>query len=180
MKINVSRTAAIGLVLAAGLWIGSGYLLPHETANSQAAIRANEQAPKLFRVAVMEARTERHSRKLILSGRTEADRKVMAVARTVYLMTYVPLVINGTTIEPGGYTLFIDLKENDWTFIVSSWPAQRFFDLAAQAHPDKLAVMGRLDPTRLHPVPHCRVGVGELAPLKLISTHSFERWSRGH
>src|SRR5918992_6314738 len=87
MTINMSRTAAIGLVLAAGLWIGSGYLLPHETPDSQAAVRANEQAPKLFRVAVMDARTEQHSRKLILSGRTEADRKVMTVARTGGVLT---------------------------------------------------------------------------------------------
>jgi membrane fusion protein, multidrug efflux system len=87
MKMNLSRTAAVGLVLAAGLWIGSGYLLPHETPDSQAAIRAQEQAQKLFRVAVMDTRSEPHSRKLILSGRTEADRKVMAVARTAGVLT---------------------------------------------------------------------------------------------
>jgi membrane fusion protein, multidrug efflux system len=87
MKMNMSRTAAIGLVLAAGLWIGSGYLLPHESADSQAAVRAQEQAPKLFRVGVIDATTEQHSRKLILSGRTEADRKVMAVARTGGVLT---------------------------------------------------------------------------------------------
>ena len=87
MKMNLSRTAAVGLVLAAGLWIGSGYLLPHEKPDSQAAVRANEQAPKLFRVAVMDTRTEQHSSKLILSGRTEADRKVMAVARTGGVLT---------------------------------------------------------------------------------------------
>jgi membrane fusion protein, multidrug efflux system len=87
MKMNMSRTAAIGLVSAAGLWIGSGYLLPHESADSHAAVRANEQAPKVFRVGVIGASTERHSRKLILSGRTEADRKVMAVARTGGILT---------------------------------------------------------------------------------------------
>jgi len=87
MKMNTSRTAAVGLVLAAGLWIGSGYLLPHEGADSHAAVRANEQAPKLFRVAVVDAMTEQHSRKLILSGRTEADRKVMTVARTSGVLT---------------------------------------------------------------------------------------------
>jgi membrane fusion protein, multidrug efflux system len=82
MKMNMSRTAAIGLVVAAGLWIGSGYLLPHESADSHAAVHADEKSPKLFRVGVMNAKTEQHSRKLILSGRTEADRKVMTVART--------------------------------------------------------------------------------------------------
>ena len=87
MKMNLSRTAAVGLVAAAGLWIGSGYLLPHETPDSQAAIRAQEQAQKLFRVAVMDTRSEPHSRRLILSGSTEADRKVMAVARTAGMLT---------------------------------------------------------------------------------------------
>jgi multidrug efflux system membrane fusion protein len=86
-KMNMSRTAALGLVLAAALWIGSGYLLPHETADSQAAIRATEQAPKLFRVSVVDTKSEPHSRRLFLSGRTEADRKVMAVARTGGILT---------------------------------------------------------------------------------------------
>ena len=44
------------------------------------------------------------------------------------LKTEVPLVINGKTIAPGEYSLFIDLKENNWTFIVSSWAAQQKFD----------------------------------------------------
>jgi multidrug efflux system membrane fusion protein len=85
--MNASRMTAIGLVAAAGLWIASGYLLPHETADSHAAVRSNEKSPKLFRVAVIDAKSERHSRKLILSGRTEADRKVTAVARTGGVLT---------------------------------------------------------------------------------------------
>jgi multidrug efflux system membrane fusion protein len=87
IKLNMSRTAAIVIIAAAGLWIGSGYLLPHESPDSQAAVRANEQAPKLFRVGVIDATTEQHSRKLILSGRTEADRKVTVVARTGGVLT---------------------------------------------------------------------------------------------
>ncbi len=87
IKLNMSRTVAIALVAVASLWILSGYLLPHETPESKAAIRPNEQAPKLFRVAVIDAKTEQHSRKLILSGRTEADHKVMAVARTGGILT---------------------------------------------------------------------------------------------
>lgn len=87
MKLNMSRTAAIALVAVAGLWILSGHLLPHEPTESQAAVRPQEQAQKLFRVAVMTAQGEQHSRKLTLSGRTEADRKVMAVARTGGILT---------------------------------------------------------------------------------------------
>jgi Protein of unknown function (DUF2911) len=49
---------------------------------------------------------------------------------STYLMTQASLVINGKTIEPGGYSLFIDLKPNNWTFIVSSWQPQRSFNPA--------------------------------------------------
>src|SRR5712691_971224 len=39
------------------------------------------------------------------------------------LRTEVPLVVNGKTIAPGEYSLFIDLKPNNWTLIVSNWKA---------------------------------------------------------
>jgi hypothetical protein len=46
---------------------------------------------------------------------------------STYLMSDLPIVINGKTVPPGGHTLFIDLKENAWTFIVSDWqPQQRY------------------------------------------------------
>jgi Protein of unknown function (DUF2911) len=44
------------------------------------------------------------------------------------LKTEVPLVINGKTVAPGTYTMFIDLKENNWTLIVSNWKAQTRYD----------------------------------------------------
>jgi hypothetical protein len=44
------------------------------------------------------------------------------------LKTEVPLVINNKTVARGEYSLFIDLKPNNWTFIVSSWPAQTTYD----------------------------------------------------
>ena len=45
------------------------------------------------------------------------------------LTTEVPLVINGKTVPPGGYTVFVDLKgPKDWTFILSTWPAQTKYD----------------------------------------------------
>lgn len=47
---------------------------------------------------------------------------------STYLMTELPLVINGTTVPPGGYTLFIDLKPNEWTLIVSNWQPQVHYD----------------------------------------------------
>jgi len=47
---------------------------------------------------------------------------------TTQLKTEVPLVINGKTVAPGTYTLFVDLKPNNWTLIVSSWKAQTRYD----------------------------------------------------
>jgi multidrug efflux system membrane fusion protein len=83
-----SRIAAVGLVAAAALWIGSGYFMPHESEQSRAAVHPKEPAPEqLFRVAVVPAHLVPHSRKLILSGHTEADRKVMVTARTGGVVT---------------------------------------------------------------------------------------------
>ena len=44
------------------------------------------------------------------------------------LKTELPLVINGKTVAPGEYSLFIILRPNNWTLIVSSWAAQKDFD----------------------------------------------------
>ena len=66
-----SRITAVGLVAAAALWIASGHLMPHESAESRAAIRAGEgEAKKLFRVAVMSTKVEQHNLRLTISGRT--------------------------------------------------------------------------------------------------------------
>jgi multidrug efflux system membrane fusion protein len=86
--MKASRITAIGLVAAAALWIASGHFLPHETAESRAAISPGEgAAKKLFRVAVAETRVVAHSRKLTLSGRTEADKRVTVTARTGGVLT---------------------------------------------------------------------------------------------
>ena len=44
------------------------------------------------------------------------------------LTTEVPLKIGAGLVKPGTYTLFVDLKENNWTFVVSSLPAQAKYD----------------------------------------------------
>jgi hypothetical protein len=44
------------------------------------------------------------------------------------LKTEVPLVINGKTIPAGSYTMFIDLKPNNWTLILSTWEVQTRYD----------------------------------------------------
>ena len=47
---------------------------------------------------------------------------------TTQLKTEVPLVINGKTVAPGTYTMFINLRENAWTLIVSNMKAQTRYD----------------------------------------------------
>src|SRR5438876_6304011 len=86
--MKASRITAIGLVAAAGLWIASGHFLPHESAESRAAIRAGDgDARKPFRVAVLQTSVIPHGRKLTISGRTEADKRVTVTARTGGVLT---------------------------------------------------------------------------------------------
>ncbi len=86
--MKASRIAAVGLVAAAALWMGSGHLFPPEPEQSNAAIRTNDtETKKPFRVAVTEVAVVPHARKLVLSGRTEADRKVTITARTGGVIT---------------------------------------------------------------------------------------------
>jgi multidrug efflux system membrane fusion protein len=83
-----SRITAVGLVVAAVGWIASGHFMPHESAESRAAVRPSEApAEKLFRVSVQQTQLFPHAQKLILSGRTEADRKVVASSRTSGIIT---------------------------------------------------------------------------------------------
>ena len=47
---------------------------------------------------------------------------------TTRLRTEVPLQFGGKTVPAGEYSVFIDLKEGNWTFILSTWPAQEKYD----------------------------------------------------
>jgi hypothetical protein len=75
------------------------------------------------------------------------------------LKTEAPLVINGTTVAPGEYSLFVDLKENNWTLVVSTWAALAKFDPANKTAlwgsynytPDKDVLRA---PMRLETLPH--------------------------
>src|SRR6266511_4364875 len=74
LTMNASRLTAIGLVVAAGLWIASGHFLPYGAAET--AVRAGEgEAKNLFRVAVATTSVVPHSRKLTIAGRTELEAK---------------------------------------------------------------------------------------------------------
>jgi len=80
--VKANRIVAIGIVVVATGWIVSGHLLPHDSAESRAAVRTNAtETLKPFRVGIAVAQLEPRSRQLVLSGRTEADRKMMVTAR---------------------------------------------------------------------------------------------------
>jgi hypothetical protein len=75
------------------------------------------------------------------------------------LKTEVPLTMNGKTVAPGTYTMFVDLKPNAWTLIVSTWKAQARYDPKNTAEiwgaygytPDKDVVRA---PMKLEALPH--------------------------
>jgi multidrug efflux system membrane fusion protein len=99
--MKASRITALGLVAAATLWIFSGHLLPRDSAESSAAIRSNEtETKKPFRVGVTQTSVVPHSRKLVLSGRTEADRRVTLTARTGGILTELK-VRRGSKVKAG-------------------------------------------------------------------------------
>ena len=86
--MQARRLTAVGLVAAAALWIASGHLLPHEKAQSRAAMRAGDsEAKPLFRVAVVGTSVLPHRRHLTIAGRTEADKRVTMTARTGGVVT---------------------------------------------------------------------------------------------
>jgi multidrug efflux system membrane fusion protein len=96
-----SRYVAVGLVVAAVAWIASGHLFPHHGAESQAAVRPGEAAAQpAFKVAAASTKLVDHSQKLVLSGRTEADRKVAMTARTGGILTELK-VKRGQQVEKG-------------------------------------------------------------------------------
>jgi len=78
-----SRILAAVIIVAATLWIGSGVLGRTETPTEGAEAAVAPAVQPLFQVAVVTAKVEEHSRVLALSGRTEADNRARAVARTL-------------------------------------------------------------------------------------------------
>jgi multidrug efflux system membrane fusion protein len=75
-----SRIVAIALVVGGAAWIGSGQM-GRGDAKQAPAVPPPAEAPR-FKVAVLPTTSEMHARRIVLSGRTEADKRVMAVART--------------------------------------------------------------------------------------------------
>ena len=47
---------------------------------------------------------------------------------TTRLITEAPLAIAGTRVAAGEYTVFVALARDEWTFVLSTWPAQKVYD----------------------------------------------------
>lgn len=91
-----ARLTATMVVLLTGLWIGSGYLRP---STSAPAARANVEKP-LFRVVVADVEQVAHSRRFVITGRTQSDQRVIVSARTNGIVTRVA-VRRGSQVKPG-------------------------------------------------------------------------------
>jgi multidrug efflux system membrane fusion protein len=75
-----SRIVAIALVVGGAAWIGSGQI-GRGDAKTSTNVTTPTEAPR-FKVAVLPTASEMHARRIVLSGRTQADKRVTAVART--------------------------------------------------------------------------------------------------
>lgn len=75
-----SRIVAAALVLGGGAWIASGVLGREPAKLATARPDTTASAPR-FKVAVLPVATQLHKRRVVLSGRTEADKRIWAVAR---------------------------------------------------------------------------------------------------
>src|SRR5262245_53630741 len=141
-----SRIVAIGLVAAAAAWIASGYLMPHETGESRAAVRPGEtKAAKLFRVGVVESRIAPHSSRLVLSGRTEADKKVMVMARTGGIITELR-IRRGSRVEKGDIIAILSDEAREAQVVQArALLTQRKTELEAKRKLIEMGNMPRLD-----------------------------------
>lgn len=81
-----ARLTALVVFIGAAAWIGSGYL-ERAASDTPAAETAAPPAKPLFKVVVSAARVEPHERRFTVTGRTLADRRVMATARTNGILT---------------------------------------------------------------------------------------------
>src|SRR4051812_16702520 len=77
--MKASRVVAVLIVLGSAGWIASGTL---GQGAQKAATAPREAAPAArFKVAVAPVQVEPHARRIVLSGRTEADKRATAVTR---------------------------------------------------------------------------------------------------
>jgi multidrug efflux system membrane fusion protein len=79
--MTASRIAAILIVIAVVAWIGSGRFGGAQSEAPAPREQVQQVEAPAFRVAVVPAEVVPHARRVVLSGRTEADKRAMAMAR---------------------------------------------------------------------------------------------------
>jgi multidrug efflux system membrane fusion protein len=92
-----SRIAAFVIVLAAAGWIASGHFGGASTPPAPEPAKA--EAPR-FKVAVMPVEVRPHQRSIVLSGRTEADKRATALARATGILVELK-VRRGSSVKTG-------------------------------------------------------------------------------
>lgn len=80
--MKASQLIAALIVISATVWIGTGMLGKGADSRTDGATKSAVAEPRPFRVAVQAVTAKDHARRVTLSGRTEADRRVSVVART--------------------------------------------------------------------------------------------------
>ncbi|MFD2249691.1 multidrug efflux system membrane fusion protein [Pseudochelatococcus lubricantis] len=97
--MKASQLFAGLIVVAAAAWIGSGMIGGSEPASSAPETQPQSARPP-FRVAVQTVENADHARRIVLSGRTEADRRVDVVARTNGIVEKLP-IRRGSVVKQG-------------------------------------------------------------------------------
>jgi multidrug efflux system membrane fusion protein len=147
--VKANRIVAVGIVVAAAAWIVSGHLFPHESAESRAAIGTTASAQKLFRVSVAVARLEQRSRQLVLSGRTEADKKMMLTARADGVVSELK-VRRGSVVKEGDIIAILSDEARDSRVLQArAMLMQRKTELAARMKLVEQGTMPKLEAVNL-------------------------------
>ncbi len=115
--IRFHKVAAIAVLVATALWVGTGEFSSVGSAQDEAA--APSAAPADARpaatetprrtVAVLQPPRVDHARTIRLSGQTEADKRVALASRAAGIIAELP-IRQGTTIEAGDLVLRLDAE----------------------------------------------------------------------
>jgi multidrug efflux system membrane fusion protein len=147
--MKAARIAAVGLVVGAAAWIASGHLFPHDSAESRAAVQPEAQSQKLFRVSVTDAKVEPRTRNLVLSGRTEADRKMMLTARVDGVVSELK-VRRGSVVKAGDVIAVLSDEAREARVLQArAMLMQRKTELAARMKLVEQGTMPRLEAVNL-------------------------------
>ena len=94
--------------------------------------------------------------------------------QTTRLWTEAPIVIGGSRLEPGEYSLFVDLAGGEWTLVVSEQPYQESYDPESEG-----ATWGAYGYDPSHDVARAEMGVETLDHSIDQFTISFEKTPTG-